>query len=264
MNILTKMSCLLSVLLTAPLLTSCVTEGAAFGLGVGSLHETVMTEKDNNVPPPVYGPPQIIYRIDDNRYFTLENYTRCENGQTFYNNKLKNIHVQISPSSGYLFKGRFFWTSTRDDYLAFPVTRNDNKAACMGSDKGCMNIVALTTDGGKTKRSVTYGGYTQDPNGDTKDYDMLVTNQGFYMIYYRGVNRIYPVIDGWGFNDEYHFGVLKIESVYDLFKPGEPIPVGGFYKIDLSKFYTKSIDKNMHCDRSLEPKQLVRSRLDEQ
>ncbi|MDN4629748.1 T6SS immunity protein Tli3 family protein, partial [Erwinia sp. PsM31] len=81
------MSCLLSVLLTAPLLTSCVTEGAAFGLGAGSLHETVMTEKDNNVPPPVYGPPQIIYRIDDNRYFTLENYTRCENGQTFYNNK---------------------------------------------------------------------------------------------------------------------------------------------------------------------------------
>ena len=70
-------------------LSGCISEGAAFGLGAGSLHETVMTEKDKNAPPPVYGPPQIIYRIDDNRYFTLENYTRCEDGQTFYNNKKK-------------------------------------------------------------------------------------------------------------------------------------------------------------------------------
>ena len=66
-------------------LSGCVTEGAAFGLGAGSLHETVMTEKDKNAPSPVYGLPQVIYRIDNNRYFTLENYTRCEKGQTFYN-----------------------------------------------------------------------------------------------------------------------------------------------------------------------------------
>ena len=263
-NILTKMSCLLSVLLTAPLLTSCVTEGAAFGLGAGSLHETVMTEKDRNAPPPVYGPPQIIYRIDDNRYFTLENYTRCENGQTFYNNKKNGVHTKVSNASGYLFKGRFFWLSTRDDYLAFPATADTKNSPCVGADKGCVNAVIVTTDGGKTLHGVGYGSNTTSPTEATKDYDMLVTNQGFYMIYYRGVNRIYPVIDGWGFNDEYHFGVLKIESVYDLFKPGEPIPVGGFYKIDLSKFYTKSIDKNMHCDRTLEPKQPEGSRLDEQ
>ena len=44
-------------------LSGCVSEGAAFGLGAGSLHETVMTEKDKSAPPPVYGPPQVIYRI---------------------------------------------------------------------------------------------------------------------------------------------------------------------------------------------------------
>ncbi|WP_434093137.1 T6SS immunity protein Tli3 family protein [Pantoea anthophila] len=91
----------------------------------------------------------MIYRIDDNRYFTLEEYTRCENGKTFYNNKAKGIHVMILPSSGYLFKGRMFWLSSRDDYLAFPVTRNNNNATCIGSDKGCLNIIAVTTDGGK-------------------------------------------------------------------------------------------------------------------
>ncbi|MCP1439714.1 hypothetical protein J3D56_003150 [Erwinia persicina] len=246
-NILTKMSCLLSVLLTAPLLTSCVTEGAAFGLGAGSLHETVMTEKDRNAPPPVYGPPQIIYRIDDNRYFTLENYTRCENGQTFYNNKLKNIHVQISPSSGYLFKGRFFWTSTRDDYLAFPVTRNDNKAACMGSDKGCMNIVALTTDGGKTKRSVTYGGYTQDPNGNTKNYDMLVTNEGFYMIKYafpeRSPTSAYAL--KWTFYPDE-------EATNNSFYSGATGPV---HQPTLSIDVSQTIQETMQCDRRLEPVQ---------
>ena len=170
-------------------LSGCVTEGAAFGLGAGSLHETVMTEKDKNAPPSVYGPPQIIYRIDDNRYFTLENYTRCENGQTFYNNKKKGVHVKVLNGSGYLFKGRLFWLSTRDDYLAFPATIDTHYAACMGSDKGCMNAVIVTVDGGKTLNGVEYGNYTQDPTGDTEDYDMLVTNEGFYMIEFNGKER---------------------------------------------------------------------------
>ncbi|PLR29051.1 T6SS immunity protein Tli3 family protein, partial [Chimaeribacter arupi] len=174
------------------MLSGCVSEGAAFGLGAGSLHETVMTEKDKNTPPPVYGPPQVIYRIDENRYFTLENYTRCEDGQTFYNNREKGIHTKISPASGYLFKGRLFWLSKRDDFLAFPLTRDSNKAVCIGSDKGCLNLISVTTDGGRTMRSVTYGSHTQDPTGDTEDYDMLVTDDGFYMIYYRSANRTYP------------------------------------------------------------------------
>lgn len=157
---------------------------------VPSEHESTATESDQSTSQPVYGPPQVIYRIDKNRYFTLEEYTSCENGKTFYNNKAKGIHTQISSSSGYLFKGRLFWLSTRDDYLAFPMTRNENKAACIGSDKGCLNIVAVTTNGGKTLRSVTYGSNTQDPNGDTKDYDMLVTNDGFYMIEFSDGERV--------------------------------------------------------------------------
>lgn len=63
-----------------------------------------MTEKDKSAPPPVYGPPQVIYRIDNNRYFTLENYTRCENGQTFYNNKEKGVHVKVLKGQGICLK----------------------------------------------------------------------------------------------------------------------------------------------------------------
>ncbi|MNC37731.1 hypothetical protein D3C75_863040 [compost metagenome] len=60
----------------------------------------------------------------------------------------------------------------------------------MGSDKGCLNIISVTTDGGKTIRSVTYGNHTNDPNEDTKDYDMLVTDNGFYLIEFSGDERI--------------------------------------------------------------------------
>ncbi|MEZ0583991.1 hypothetical protein ACA373_13565 [Erwinia sp. STN24] len=246
-NILTKMSCPLSVLLTAPLLTGCVTEGAAFGLGAGSLHETVMTEKDRNAPPPVYGPPQIIYRIDDNRYFTLENYTRCENGQTFYNNKKNGVHTKVSNASGYLFKGRFFWLSTRDDYLAFPATADTKNSPCVGADKGCVNAVIVTTDGGKTLHGVGYGSNTTSPTEATKDYDMLVTNEGFYMIKYtfpeRSSTGAYAL--KWTFYPDE-------EATNNSFYPGATGPV---HQPTLSIDVSQTIQETMQCDRRLEPVQ---------
>lgn len=216
---------------------------------VPSEHESTATESEQSASQPVYGSPQVIYRIDKDRYFTLEEYTSCENGKTFYNNKAKGIHTQISPSSGYLFKGRLFWLSTRDDYLAFPMTRNENKAACIGSDKGCLNLISVTTDGGETLRSLPYGNYTQDPNGTTENYDMLVTNDSIYLIYYRGKNRSYPVINRWDFNERNASRVTSSEHEYDLFKPGESVPIGGFYKIDLSRFNSGNENLTMRCKR---------------
>ncbi|WP_313488379.1 hypothetical protein [Pseudescherichia sp.] len=228
-------------------LSGCISEGAAFGLGAGSLHETVMTEKDKNAPPPVYGLPQIIYRIDDNRYFTLENYTRCENGQTFYNNKKKGIHVKISNASGYLFKGRLFWLSTRDDYLAFPSTHNSNYASCVGSDKGCRNVITVTTDAGATLRPIIYGNYTQDPTGDTEDYDMLVTNEGFYMINYWDGNRI-PTngsVDRWKFHPDE-------KAAKERGYPGVSGPV---YQREFEMDVSHVIQEKIVCDRAMEPVQ---------
>lgn len=240
------------VLLTSvSLLSGCVANpyGGGIAFGIPSLsdvsHSEPTKEEDNNASPPVYGPPQIIYRIDGNRYFTLENYTRCENGKTFYNNKAKGIHTLIAPSSGYLFKGRLFWLSTRDDYLAFPLTANDNKAACKGSDKGCLNVISVTTDGGKTIRSATYGSNTQDPNGDTKNYDMLVTNDGFYMIEYRLPKRsptsAYAL--KWTFSPP-----SKISN------PAYPGVTGPVYQPELSFDVSQISQETMQCDRKLEPK----------
>jgi len=245
---LTRLFIFLPIISAALLsLSGCVTEGAAFGLGAGSLHETVTTEKDKNAPPPVFGPPQIIYWIDDNRYFTLENYTRCEDGQTFYNNKKKGIHVKILDGSGYLFKGRLFWLSTRDDYLAFPATINTRHAACMGSDKGCMNAVIVTVDGGKTLNGAEYGGYTQDPTGDTEDYDMLVTNEGFYMINYWDGNRT-PTngsVDRWKFHPDE-------KATKERGYPGVSGPV---YQREFEMDISHVIQEKIVCNRAMEPVQ---------
>ncbi|BDH45589.1 hypothetical protein TUM12370_16330 [Salmonella enterica subsp. enterica serovar Choleraesuis] len=257
MNLITRRCLIYGVFLLSGCVAGPYGGGVAFVNPFSVMSHTPAEPKKEKLQPVVYGPPQIIYRIDKDRYFTLEEYTRCENGKTFYNNKAKGIHTQITPSSGYLFKGRLFWLSNRDDYLAFPITANDNKAACKGSDKGCLNVVSVTTDGGKTVHSVTYGSNTQDPNGDTKDYDMLVTNDSFYLIYYRGKGRVYPVVNRWVFDKESWLGVVKSEDKYSLFRPGEEKPTRGFFKIDMSKLYLKDGEGKMQCDSRLESVKLA-------
>ena len=255
MNIPQKMILLLCCFASGTLLSGCMTGGAAFGLGAGAVHETETVEKDPNQPPPVYGPPQIIYRIDSDRYFTLENYVSCEKGETFYNNKKKDIHVKISPASGYLFKGRLYWVSTRDDYLAFPTTHNTKAAVCMGSDKGCKNVITLTVDGGKTLEAVSYGFYSSDPTKITKNYDMIVTDKGFYMINYRLPDRKRPDTDRWVFDLSSPVGVLGPDGKNDLIDANIKVPEYGFYSFDLSDFISPSGQTEMQCNRALIPKQ---------
>ena len=246
MNLIMRMCFIYSVFVLCGCVAGPYGGGVAFVNPFPAMTNTQPAPEKKKQQPEVFGPPQVIYRIDKDRYFTLEEYTRCENGKTFYNNKAKGIHTQIAPSSGYLFKGRLFWLSTRDDYLAFPLTANNNKAACMGSDKGCLNIVSVTTDGGKTMRSVTYGSNTHDPNGNTKDYDMLVTNDGFYMIKYWYGHRSSTngSVNKWTFNP-----ATKDSN------PAYPGVTGPVYQkelpmVDISK--VKQI--NIQCDRKLEPK----------
>lgn len=252
MNLIMRMCFIYSVFVLSGCVAGPYGGGVAFVNPFSAMNDTQTEPKKKKQQPEVYGTPQIIYRIDKERYFTLEEYTRCENGKTFYNNTKKGIHTQIAPSSGYLFKGRLFWLSNRDDYLAFPITANDNKAACKGSDKGCLNVISVTTDGGKTVHSVTYGSNTQDPNGDTKDYDMLVTDDGFYLIEFSGDERVAE--DGttwrWGFDPDEESTKLN----------GYPGVTGPKYQEKLPMDDISNVKQiKMQCDRNLEPIQFSES-----
>ena len=252
MNLIMRMCFIYSVFVLSGCVAGPYGGGVAFVNPFSAMNDTQTEPKKKKQQPEVYGTPQIIYRIDKERYFTLEEYTRCENGKTFYNNTKKGIHTQIAPSSGYLFKGRLFWLSNRDDYLAFPITANDNKAACKGSDKGCLNVISVTTDGGKTVHSVTYGSNTQDPNGDTKDYDMLVTDDGFYLIEFSGDERVAE--DGttwrWVFDPDEESTKLN----------GYPGVIGPKYQEKLPMDDISNVKQiKMQCDRNLEPIQFSES-----
>jgi len=254
MNLIMRMFIIYSVFI----LNGCVT--GPYGGGIALVNPFSATNDTHTEPenkkqqPEVYGPPQIIYRIDKDRYFTLEEYTRCENGKTFYNNIKKGVHIQITPSSGYLFKGRLFWLSNRDDYLAFPVTANDNKAVCKGSDKGCLNVISVTTDAGKTLHSVTYGSNTQDPNSDTKNYDMLVTDDGFYMIQFSGDERIAEDETTWRWIFDPDEDSTKLNGYPGVTGPKyqEKLPMNDISKVKQIK---------MQCNETLEPGHFLESEI---
>ena len=80
-----------------------------------------------------------------------------------------------------------------------------------------MNVITVTTDGGETLNAITYGSYTSDPTRKTKKYDLIVTDSGFYTIYYwddvREENNGY--VDKWNFRPQ-----NKIAGVSGPFEQG--------------------------------------------
>ena len=130
-----------------------------------------------------YGPPAIIYRIDDNRYFTLEQYNKNREGWTFYNNTKTGIHQKILHGSACLFRGRLIWASTRDDALVFPAVKSRKNDGCAGTKYGCINTILVSLDGGKKQRPTNGGfGYTSDaPEYISSKFDLIVTNDGFFL-----------------------------------------------------------------------------------
>ncbi|MNC04963.1 hypothetical protein D3C75_524180 [compost metagenome] len=94
-------------------------------------------------------------------------------------------------------------------------------------------------------RSVTYGSNTQDPNEDTKDYDMLVTDEGFYMIEYKlpkhSPTSAYAL--KWTFSP-----ATKTSN------PAYPGVTGPVYQPVLSFDISNVSQEIMQCNRNLEPR----------
>ncbi|WP_425249488.1 T6SS immunity protein Tli3 family protein, partial [Enterobacter hormaechei] len=68
--------------------------GASFGVGLGGMSGSQKVEESRKVE--TDAPAQIIYRIDKNRYLTLENYISCDKGgQVYYNDSLRGIKTHL-------------------------------------------------------------------------------------------------------------------------------------------------------------------------
>ncbi|WP_336369301.1 T6SS immunity protein Tli3 family protein [Rahnella perminowiae] len=129
---------------------------------------------------PIHNPPQVIYRIDKNRYLTLEDYSNCDDGSIYYHNDNKKIKTKLwFLSRGTMnYKGKFIWAAKNDDMLAIPLVSGDNDA-CGDSLRGCAySILSASNDGGKNFSDIKFGAIN---SSSSKNYTIVVTDDAIYI-----------------------------------------------------------------------------------
>ncbi|WP_421595301.1 T6SS immunity protein Tli3 family protein [Rahnella sp. PD4] len=129
---------------------------------------------------PIHNPPQVIYRIDKNRYLTLEDYSNCDDGSIYYHNDNKKIKTKLwFLSKGTMnYKGKFIWAAKNDDMLALPLVSGDNDA-CGDPLRGCAySILSASNNGGKNFSDIKFGAIN---SSSSKNYTIVVTDDAIYI-----------------------------------------------------------------------------------
>ncbi|WP_143756874.1 T6SS immunity protein Tli3 family protein [Caballeronia glebae] len=141
-------------------------------------------------------PPQIIYKIDDHRFITLESYDNCL-GETWYNDTKSGVRTRI----GHTWPNGFLGKLIIDDKTGMNVVVPTVTSGSCG-DRGCTNYAAYSTDGGRTFKWFRYDVYDHTTNSmnSSKRYVFAVTNDSLFVTYSAGkygptVTDRYPLDD---------------------------------------------------------------------
>jgi len=107
-------------------------------------------------------PPQVIYRIDKNRYLTLENYISCDKGgQVYYNDIRNGIKTLLGGGNDFYdfsyrrgnnvaaYQGSII-NGANNGYLAFPGASTKQYCGSGRSERGCPVFLYFSADHGKT------------------------------------------------------------------------------------------------------------------
>lgn len=137
-----------------------VSMGASFGVGLGGMSGSQKVEESRKVE--TDAPAQIIYRIDKNRYLTLENYISCDKGgQVYYNDTQRGIKTHLGwdidfndfsyrlGNSMAAYQG-IIVNSADNGYIAFPGASTDQYCGSGRSERGCPVFFFFSADYGKT------------------------------------------------------------------------------------------------------------------
>ncbi|WP_438811304.1 T6SS immunity protein Tli3 family protein, partial [Proteus penneri] len=75
------------------------------------------------------------------------------------------------------------WATKRDDAFAFPGVLSRVTSRCAGTKTGCVNVILVTLDDGKNFRPTNggFGIHTDHPGYYSSFFDIIVTNEGFYL-----------------------------------------------------------------------------------
>ncbi|WP_157739348.1 hypothetical protein [Herbaspirillum sp. meg3] len=201
-------------------------------------------------PPPTYDvPPQVIYRIDDHRYISLENYDHC-NGENYYIDTKAGIRTQIMSGNLSLYQGRLSIADPTGMNIVIPEAPG---GSC--GDKGCNVYLGYSSDGGRTFK---YKKYMQSasPHRDSENYSILVAKDGFYVVetseYAKGkfdsYVRRYPLFPGLDFDNR---------SPYPEGISGETFSTS---KKPLPNLRTPSGQDRFTCDASIRPSNLPKKK----
>lgn len=129
--------------LASLLMTGCQMPAAMIATGAGAMPAYELP------PRPQYDvPAQVIYAIDKDRYFTLENYRECGGSQVYYNDTKSQIRTLVEGAIS-SFPGRLFLDGT-PKVLVFPDSISDGTGYCGVGERGCFLSIYYSLDGGRT------------------------------------------------------------------------------------------------------------------
>lgn len=234
-----RISGILGLLLTCVSLSGCITtSGAAFGAASGAMAARGV---GNDFKYYVFDvPPQVIYRIDDHRFFTLENYKDCgHGGLAYYNDTKKKIKEYVgggSDSNSLLkpnplmsWKGQFIYAAS-DDVIAYISRRQ------MMSDRDTHGGVFLIHEiNGKIGRV-----FIADDTSTGSDTIVVVMNENVYVRTQRGSR-------GYVYN-------IPAKSDDEINKYNNSVRISDFVlRADWPDVLTPSGDIRFTCDQTIRP-----------
>jgi len=194
--------------------------------------------------------PQVIYRIDDHRFISLENYRDCTFGKTYYNDSQQGIHLELGRGTFENYRGRLINADPSGRNIVIPSSRPPHYGC---PDKGCNVSFYYSTDGGRTfQEGDYYIRNRQDPYEYSANYIVAA-----------GSDRIY-IAEKWGSRD---YSVLQYPLIpgIDLRKEYPPGVKGASFAASKRPNYldglrTPSGQEYIACDDSIRPTNLPKSK----
>ncbi|WP_241241151.1 T6SS immunity protein Tli3 family protein [Burkholderia cenocepacia] len=129
---------------------------------------------------PYDSPPQVIYRIDDHRFVTLERYRDCYHGESYYNDTRAGIRKYLGRGHFENFQGRIINADPTGMNIVLPLAYPP-RAFCGNGEKGCVVPFWYSMDGGKNFATKVYMEHSFDAFEDSKDYIVAVTSDKLFV-----------------------------------------------------------------------------------
>jgi len=101
-------------------------------------------------PPQPKPTPQVVYRIDDHRYFELTPDETCFGNMLYFIDTAKGIRSEVVKFDAVMNRTTLIIDAANDQYLVAPVTRGGNTNCSSGGGACGGNKLPYSTDGGRT------------------------------------------------------------------------------------------------------------------